>query len=127
MESIQGISQLSFNQAMQLTERQVSVATSNLANADTPGYKARALDFKMAMQGAEHALKVSHSRHIEGSHGFSPALKYRDTPVSRVDGNTVNATVEKAEIKRSSQAYTLAMNTFTGKTKSLSKVLEGGQ
>lgn len=125
MDAIQGLSQISFNEAMKLTERQMSVATSNLANADTPGYKARALDFKMALTGAEHSLKVSNPRHIESSHGFSPALKYRDTATARVDGNTVNATVEKAEIKKSSQAYTLAMDTFTGKTKSLSKVLEG--
>lgn len=127
MEITLETSQISFNQAMQLTERQISVATSNLANADTPGYKARALDFNSAMQGAEHALKMSHSRHMKSSDGFSPALKYRDTPTTRVDGNTVNATTEKAEIKRSSQAYTLAMNTFAGTTKKLSKVLEGGQ
>lgn len=121
------ISSIDFQRAMAITERQIGVATSNLANADTPGYKARALDFRSALEGATHALKVSHTRHIESSSMSSPALQYRENAIARADGNTVDSVVEKSEIKRSSQSYNVAMSTLTGKAKKLSEIMDGGQ
>lgn len=123
---MESIASIDFQQAMTITERQMSVAISNIANADTPGYKARAIDFRMALEGAEHALKTTHARHIEASNASSPSLKFRDNPIVRADGNTVDATLERAEVKRSSQSYSMAMTTLTGKTKKLSQIMEGG-
>ena len=78
---------------------------SNIANADTPNYKARDIDFKGALESAlagrtEGSLGMARtsSRHLGGE--FSPAFaataKYRTEFQPNVDGNTVNMDVERA-------------------------------
>lgn len=78
---------------------------SNIANADTPNYKARDIDFKGALEGAlagraEGSLRLARtsSRHLGLESGQVPALpvKYRTEFQPSVDGNTVNMDVERA-------------------------------
>ncbi len=78
---------------------------SNIANADTPNYKARDIDFKGALEGAlagrtEGALGLARTstRHLggENSRAFAAAAKYRTEFQPNVDGNTVNMDVERA-------------------------------
>jgi len=78
---------------------------SNIANADTPNYKARDIDFKAALEGAlsgrtEGSLGLARtsSRHMgsESSQGFGAAAKYRTEFQPNIDGNTVNMDVERA-------------------------------
>lgn len=78
---------------------------SNIANADTPNYKARDIDFKGALEGAlagrtEGALGLARTsaRHLgsENSQAFAAAVKYRTEFQPNVDGNTVNMDIERA-------------------------------
>lgn len=80
---------------------------SNIANADTPNYKARDIDFKAALEGAlsgrgdgSLALARTAARHLGGSEfdavGAGSATKYRTEFQPNVDGNTVNMDVERA-------------------------------
>ena len=78
---------------------------SNIANADTPNYKARDIDFKGALEGALAgrmdgglALVRTSSRHLgsEFNEAFGAAAKYRTEFQPNVDGNTVNMDVERA-------------------------------
>ncbi|BAO28723.1 flagellar basal body rod protein FlgB [Sulfuritalea hydrogenivorans] len=78
---------------------------SNIANADTPNYKARDIDFKDALEGAlagrtEGSLNLARTsaRHLgsESSQAFGGAAKYRTEFQPNVDGNTVNMDVERA-------------------------------
>ncbi|MDK9715056.1 MAG: flagellar basal body rod protein FlgB [Sulfuritalea sp.] len=78
---------------------------SNIANADTPNYKARDIDFKGALEGAlagrtEGSLNLARTsvRHLgsESSQAFGGAAKYRTEFQPNVDGNTVNMDVERA-------------------------------
>jgi flagellar basal-body rod protein FlgB len=78
---------------------------SNIANADTPNYKARDIDFSSAyakaMQGqmqAGLALQRTDSKHIAaaGAGGYDNAVAYRTEFQSSVDGNTVNMDIERA-------------------------------
>jgi flagellar basal-body rod protein FlgB len=78
---------------------------SNIANADTPNYKARDIDFKGALEGAlagrtEGSLNLARTsaRHLgsESSQAFDGAAKYRTEFQPNVDGNTVNMDVERA-------------------------------
>jgi flagellar basal-body rod protein FlgB len=78
---------------------------SNIANADTPNYKARDIDFKGALEGAlsgrtEGSLGLvrTSSRHLGSESGQTPGLpvKYRTEYQPNVDGNTVNMDVERA-------------------------------
>lgn len=88
------------------TYRQELLA-SNIANADTPNYKARDIDFKSALEGAlsgrtENSLGLSRTstRHLGGEfvHAgpFGADVKYRTEFQPNIDGNTVNMDVERA-------------------------------
>ncbi len=80
---------------------------SNIANADTPNYKARDLDFRNALEGALNgridgaplAVARTSPRHLAGdvqNQAFGGAVKYRTEFQPNVDGNTVNMDVERA-------------------------------
>lgn len=78
---------------------------SNIANADTPNYKARDIDFKGALESAlagrtEGSLNLARTsaRHLggESSQTLGGAAKYRTEFQPNVDGNTVNMDVERA-------------------------------
>lgn len=78
---------------------------SNIANADTPNYKARDVDFKAALDGAmsgrvagRPGLATTSARHISGDpvQPMAGAVKYRTEFQPNVDGNTVNMDVERA-------------------------------
>ncbi len=84
------------------------VLASNIANADTPNYKARDFDFKAALAAAtsargSFAMARTSPRHLDGRQGQpfanAPAgteLLYRTEFQAAVDGNTVNMDVERA-------------------------------
>jgi flagellar basal-body rod protein FlgB len=91
--------------ALNLRAYRQELLASNIANADTPNYKARDIDFKGALAGqlAGHTegslgLVRTSSRHLstESSQTLGIPLKYRTEYQPNVDGNTVNMDVERA-------------------------------
>ena len=114
------------------TYRQELLA-SNIANADTPNYKARDIDFKAALHGALSGrnegglgLNRTSSRHLSGEGGgpFSAALRYRTEYQSAVDGNTVNMDVERSSFAENA-IQTEAMLTFiNGRFRTLSAAIQ---
>jgi flagellar basal-body rod protein FlgB len=86
------------------TYRQELLA-SNIANADTPNYKARDIDFKSALANAQSgrasagALTKTDPRHLSSATGNAPygaEIMYRTEFQAAVDGNTVNMDVERS-------------------------------
>lgn len=82
------------------------ILASNIANADTPHYKARDIDFKSAMASAMGRapnmgplpLAKTEDGHLDasGANRFGAAVKYRGELQSSVDGNTVNMDTERS-------------------------------
>ena len=107
-------SALQFHQtALNLQAQRQQVLASNIANADTPHYKARDLDFSAALKGAiggrigPLALASTASRHLSGTPGgaFGGFVGYRSAFQSSIDGNTVNMDVERAAFAENSVHY----------------------
>lgn len=99
-----------FGRALSLRAERHQVLASNVANADTPNYKARDFDFRAAMQQAgvfpAGALARTASRHIEGGGGaLGVNLQYRSETQSAVDGNTVDMDVERSQIVENAMQY----------------------
>lgn len=102
-----------FENALNLRVQRQQVIASNIANADTPHYKARDFDFssalKEAMAGRQSGsiqLAKTSGRHIDGSAGFGGAtLRFRTEKQSAVDGNTVDMDVERAALAENSIQY----------------------
>ncbi|MBV2234797.1 MAG: flagellar basal body rod protein FlgB [Sterolibacterium sp.] len=99
-------------QALNLRAYRQEILASNIANADTPHYKARDFDFKTALNTAMGAgtalgnltLHRTSGQHLNaqtaadgmGGNRFGAALQFRGELQSSVDGNTVNMDVERA-------------------------------
>lgn len=104
-------------QALTLRAQRTSVLAANLANADTPNYKARDVDFRAALDAeARHgtvALARTDPGHAgaRGVGGFADVtLKYRIPSQPSLDGNTVDEQVEKSEFASNSVRYMASLS-----------------
>jgi len=103
-------------QALLLHGQRLGVLAANLANADTPGYKARDIDFSAVLsqtQGeAQLPLAATHAAHIAFNDGELPAgeLKYRNPYQASLDGNTVEMPVEQAAFAENNVRYQASLN-----------------
>lgn len=107
-----------------------SVLASNIANADTPGYKARDIDFRAVLAktgGRQLALRTTDDAHLGGApSGLSGAkLLYRIPNQPSIDGNTVDTQVETAEFTRNSVHYQSTLTFLNGKFRGLKLALKG--
>ena len=116
-------------QALELRERRAEVLANNLANADTPGYKARDFDFQ-AMLGAQVDNQVQMTM-TSGKHlppvdvAQADSLKYRMPSQVSLDGNTVDTQQETAEFTKNVLDFQASFQMLNGKFKSLTSVLRG--
>ena len=120
--------------ALKLRSQRTEVLAANLANADTPNYQARDIDFKSALavatgeqKGGVH-LATTSARHIgvaEGN-GSSPAeLKYRTPLAPALDGNTVDAQLEQASFAENSVRYQATLTFLNQKFRGLLTAITG--
>lgn len=125
-----------FEDSLILRSRRSEIIASNIANADTPGYKAKDIDFKSAMSNAlgtrsefkRDSLKMAttNSKHIQMSQNtFSADIMYRNPYQPSLDGNTVDAGVEKTEFSKNAIHYNASLRFLTGKFQSLTKAIKG--
>lgn len=121
-------------QALKLRGQRLQVLASNIANADTPGYKARDLDFQAAMRAAAGRLgvdapKTTHAMHIADpdlpSGNAGAARIYRTPLQASLDGNTVDAQQEHAAFGQAAIEYQASLNFLEGKVKALMTALTG--
>jgi flagellar basal-body rod protein FlgB len=103
--------------ALNLRARRQEILASNLANADTPNYKARDLDFASALRGAMGAtggaagplsMARTQSGHLDGTgsgSGMAANTKYRSAVQPSLDGNTVDMDVERAHFTENALHY----------------------
>lgn len=121
-------------QILSLRAQRSELITSNLANADTPGYKAVDIDFESALASAGSAgeLKRTHGRHmamdgssLAGQDSNELSLKYRVPDQPRLDGNTVETDVERMAFTENAIRYQATLNFLDGRIKSIVSVLRG--
>jgi flagellar basal-body rod protein FlgB len=117
-------------EALQLRARRGEVLGSNLANADTPGYKARDLDFKAALgdaarQQATH-MATTRQGHLQpqGRAGGVHEL-YRTPNAPSLDGNTVDTQVEQNKFAENAVRYRTSLRFMSGRIQSLMTAIKG--
>ena len=143
------------SQALRLLEQRIGLIGGNLANANTPGYKARDLDFAAAMAQAMGSAEATNSRAFtlrqpgqsgitgntvglfpgEGrrpnpltysSGNASEALVQYRTPLQpSLDGNTVDAQTEKAAFAEAAVRYESTLSLLSRRISGLRAVLKG--
>jgi flagellar basal-body rod protein FlgB len=117
-------------QALLLHGQRLGVLATNIANADTPNYKARDIDFSAVLSQTEDAplsLAVTQAAHISMSDGSStPAdLKYRNPYQASLDGNTVEMPVEQAAFSENNVRYQASLGFINGRIAELTLALNG--
>ena len=118
--------------AMVLRSQRSSILAANIANADTPNYKARDLDFSAMMQQVESRqdnqlrLASTDARHIAGSDqtAFS-TIKFRNPLQPALDGNTVDLHAEQARFSQNAMQYQTSMTMMNSKIRGLLFAIKG--
>lgn len=118
-------------QVMALRARRMELLASNIANADTPGYKARDIDFAAAMrraggQARAPGLRLTHPGHLGASArvGEAPIL-YRIPLQPSMDGNTVESHREHAAFMDNAVRYQASLNFLDGRIRGLRTAIRG--
>jgi flagellar basal-body rod protein FlgB len=122
-------------QALLLHGQRLGVLATNIANADTPNYKARDIDFSAVLSRTDDApgaaapltLAVTQPSHMSMSDGSSPAadLKYRNPYQASLDGNTVEMPVEQAAFSENNVRYQASLGFINGRIAELTLALNG--
>ena len=127
-------SALDFQQAaLGLRAQRQQILAGNIANADTPNYKARDFDFSSALKdavagrtGGSLAMDKTAPGHLAGTLAASQAgLMYRTSAQASADGNTVDMDVERAQFSENAIQYEAGLTFITGKFKTLLSAIQG--
>jgi flagellar basal-body rod protein FlgB len=103
-------------QALLLHGQRLSVLANNIANVDTPNYKARDIDFAEVLGNTDGEatlpMNMTNSAHMALTDGGLPAgeLKYRNPYQASLDGNTVEMPVEQAAFAENNVRYQASLN-----------------
>lgn len=126
---------LRFHQAaLSLRAARQELISSNIANADTPNYKARDIDFASALQNAmagsaaKLPMAVSSPQHLEGNAGsavLGAQVMYRRPDQPSADGNTVNMDVERAQSADNALRYEASVKFVSDELKDMLAALQG--
>ena len=95
--------------ALELRSIRLGLLASNIANAATPGFKARDLDFRAALDGA------------------SDATRYRVPVQASLDGNSVELSVEQAQFAENAVQYRTTLAFLNGRVGTVMTALKGGE
>lgn len=116
-------------QALMLRAHRTEVLAANMANADTPAFKARDFDFAAALTGAAagqgRGLQATDARHIGTASAQRPTLAYRNPFQPSRDGNTVESDLEFARFAENSIAYQASLRFLSGRISSLRMAIGG--
>ena len=118
------------SQALALWQRRSEVLAGNLANADTPGYQARDLDFRTALMQASGrsdglALDTPTAGQIEPSAQAADQLMWRNPTQPSMDGNTVDEQVEQANFAANGVHYQASLAFITAQIRMLRTAITG--
>ncbi len=117
-------------QVLALRSKRTELLTANLANSDTPGFKARDIDFRAAIRSAagdQEALTRTHSRHMNagGGTGVDGEPLYRIPSQPSMDGNTVESQREHAEFMDNAIRYQASLNFLDSRIRGLRTAIRG--
>jgi len=114
-------------QALGLRSKRMEVLARNIANADTPHFKAKDIDFRSVLkQSREDALNSTHNMHMKiAMEEDSGGEKYRVPFNASFDGNTVEMNVEQAKFGQVAADYQTTLNILENRVSGIRRALRG--
>ena len=121
--------QISFySSALQLRAKRNNILASNIANAATPNYKARDIDFNTELSRSLNVgpIDSTDDKHFNvASKNLPGKVQYRQSLNPSMDGNTVELAVEQMEFAENSVRYQTTLNFINGKITGLMSAIRG--
>lgn len=119
--------------ALAVESRRTELLAANIANADTPNFKARDLDFRVALADAGSMSPGTLQMKAPGGarQGLSlgglddGAMRYRVPTAPALDGNTVDEHLEQAAFAENSVRYQATLTLLSGKLRALMTAITG--
>ena len=112
--------------------RRQRLISSNIANRDTPGYRAKDVDFKSLMEEIHGGgnpgttLRRTDSRHLFSSHGTLSTAVIVKNSSERLDGNTVDLNEEMSNLVKNGFTYQAVLKRLSRKFQALKLAINGG-
>ncbi len=101
--------------ALAVRSQRMGLLASNIANASTPGFKARDVDFREALAAVES----------DGGDGFAEAVRFRVPTQPSMDGNTVELSAEQTAFAENAVQYQTTLSFLNGRIGQLTRALRG--
>lgn len=115
--------------AISLRTARAEILAGNLANADTPGYRAKDIDFKQLLLDASEnttRLSTTHKSHVDVSDQYAGAeLIVRDAPQGALDKNTVDSEFERAQFADNDIRYHASIQFLNSRISGLIRAIRG--
>ena len=107
--------------ALEVRSRRMGLLASNIANASTPGFKARDLDFQSALSAVERSADTG-----TGAQGaIESATRYRLPTGPSLDGNTVELNAEQTAFAENAVQYQTTLSFLNGRIGEITRALKG--
>ena len=113
--------------ALGVRSQRMEVLARNIANADTPNYKAQDVDFKAMLKEAKtEYLTATNDKHYAGiQEGPDNGMRFRTPFNSSFDGNTVEMNVEQAQYGKAASEYQATLQFLENRIGGLRKAMRG--
>ena len=114
-------------QALNMKASRLEVLAKNIANADTPGFKAQDINFQkvLSAQSGIAALTTTHARHLKTSLVNDDGLVYTNPYNQSLDGNTVEIAMEQAKYGKAAMDYQASLDFIQSRIGSIKRALKG--
>ncbi|WP_347303455.1 flagellar basal body rod protein FlgB [Croceibacterium sp. TMG7-5b_MA50] len=103
--------------ALEVRSQRMGVLAANIANAATPGYKARDIDFGTALQARLGG--------VDSDAASNAATLYRRPVMSSLDGNTVEMNTEQAAFAENAVGYSATLGFLKGRVETVTRAIKG--
>ena len=117
-----------FGSALNIRNKRNDIIASNIANAATPNYKARDINFLDEFKKVTNTgeIKTTHSNHIPTkNYNISGKAFYRDPVIASLDGNTVELSVEQMQFAENTMRYQTTLKFLNGKITKMISAIRG--
>jgi flagellar basal-body rod protein FlgB len=114
-------------QALSVRSQRMELLGMNIANSDTPSFKAKDIDFKSVLQSTQEGnMSITHKGHMPLTDSGSPdGVMYRIPFDTSFDGNTVEMNVEQAKFGQAAADYQATLNILENRVGGIRKALRG--
>jgi flagellar basal-body rod protein FlgB len=110
--------------ALEVRSQRMGVLASNIANAATPGFKARDIDFGAALKARLEGAALGMNGAGDGS-ADGAGLVYRRPTMQSLDGNTVELAREQIAFAENAVAYSATLSFLQGKVSTITRAIKG--